>query len=420
MEAREDLAHPRHARLGPLGGLRYLRRGQLLALRQELLPENAALGPTTDCAGQLPAAHRAVVSACEGKGNITVSLVFGAVAAIVSEQALRALWADRPRRKDCSLEELWHVKARNLNILLSAQGHPVGQRGAHTGVAIDTFMGRFSTLPNERPSLIAARDESAASEVSSSLNASAHRRVGGKALHYGCVTLFPAVAAPSLSLLMRSRGTGAGTVEVPALDAEKAQELKFVWYMEVRMSERARMALEFMHVAVARYGDAGQPPWPVALSSLYGALLAGGAKSARILAITFDASVDGWGPWCAPHRRKVARRSSAVIFRLPLFVKAFVDPAAHPACPAPQVYRETWAAFLATRTSRAFGWSSVCSGKAHRPDQQRLLGSDFGDLPVPCLAERGAAAQAPLHGLGRFTSALPACSRLGQASRGRG
>jgi hypothetical protein len=92
-----------------------------------------------DGAGQLPAAHRALVSGCEGEGDITVSLVFGYVAAIVTERALRALWVDRPRREDCSLEELWHAKERKLNIPLSAQGHPVGQRGEHTGVAIDTY-----------------------------------------------------------------------------------------------------------------------------------------------------------------------------------------------------------------------------------------------------------------------------------------
>jgi hypothetical protein len=59
------------------------------------------------------------------------------------------------------------------------------------------------------------------------------------------------------------------------------------------MFERARAALELMHVAVARHCGAGQPPLPVALSFLLGAFLAGGAKSARILAITLDASVDG-------------------------------------------------------------------------------------------------------------------------------
>jgi hypothetical protein len=36
------------------------------------------------------------------------------------------------------------------------------------------------------------------------------------------------------------------------------------------MPERARAALELMHVAVARHGGAGQPPWPVTLSSVPG------------------------------------------------------------------------------------------------------------------------------------------------------
>jgi hypothetical protein len=40
------------------------------------------------------------------------------------------------------------------------------------------------------------------------------------------------------------------------------------------------------------------------------------------------------------------------MFRLPLFWKACVNPAALPACPASQVYRGTLAGFLATRTSR--------------------------------------------------------------------
>jgi hypothetical protein len=39
----------------------------------------------------------------------------------------------------------------------------------------------------------------------------------------------------------------------------------------------------------------GQPLWPVVPSSLYGAFLAGEAREVRILVITFDASVDGWG-----------------------------------------------------------------------------------------------------------------------------
>jgi hypothetical protein len=188
------------------------------------------------------------------------------------------------------VQELWHAKARKLNIPLSAKGHPVGQSGAFTGVAIDSFKGRFSMLPDKMASLTEVRQELAASEVSTPRLIA---RVRGKALHYGCAIPFIAVAAPSLSQLMHGRETGAGPVEVPSLDTEK--ELEFDWDMRVRMSERARTALEFMRTAMERYGDAGQPLWPVVPSSLYGAFLAGEAKEARILVITFDASVDGWG-----------------------------------------------------------------------------------------------------------------------------
>jgi hypothetical protein len=101
-------------------------------------------------------------------------------------------------------------------------------------------------------------------------------------VYCGCGTI--AVAAHARSRNRR---------EVPSLDTEK--ELEFDWDMKVRLSERARTALEFMRIAMERYGDAEQPLWPVMPSSLYGAFLAGEAPDARILVITFDASVDGWG-----------------------------------------------------------------------------------------------------------------------------
>jgi hypothetical protein len=111
-----------------------------------------------------------------------------------------------------------------------------------------------------------------------------------------------------------------GPVNVPLLDAEK--ELDFECDMEIRMSELARAALTFMRTAAERYGDEGQPLWPVVPSSLHGAFLAGEAKDARILAITFDASVDGWGAVVrsAPEKRGtvVARKlSSAIAWPLP-------------------------------------------------------------------------------------------------------
>ena len=66
--------------------------------------------------------------------------------------------------------------------------------------------------PRPPPELDAARQELAASEVSTPRLIA---RVRGKALHYGCAIPFIAVAAPSLSQLMHGRETGAGPVKVP-------------------------------------------------------------------------------------------------------------------------------------------------------------------------------------------------------------
>ncbi len=120
------------------------------------------------------------------------------------------------------VQELWHAKACKLNIPLSAKGHPVGQSGAFTGVAIDSFQGRFRMLPDKMASLAEARQELVASEVSIPRLIA---WVRGKALHYCCAIPFIAVAAPSLSQLMHGRETGEGPVEVPSLDTEK--ELEF-------------------------------------------------------------------------------------------------------------------------------------------------------------------------------------------------
>jgi hypothetical protein len=50
-------------------------------------------------------------------------------------------------RRAPKVQAMWQEKARALNIPLSAKGHAVGQRGAFTGLAIDTYKGRFYMLP---------------------------------------------------------------------------------------------------------------------------------------------------------------------------------------------------------------------------------------------------------------------------------
>ena len=216
-----------------------------------------------------------------------------------------------------------------------------------TGVAIDKYRGRFNMLPENLGSLVVARDELAAAEVSTPLRVS---RVRGTVIHYGYAIPFVAVAAPSLSQLMHDRETGTGPVEVPALEAEK--EMEFDWDQEVQVSARAREALEFMRVALERYCAVGQPLWPVVPSSLYGAFLAWEETDTLVLVITFDASVHGWG---AVLRTSPDEPGVEVVggFRLaadPLG-RAFIEPSALPDSPAAQVYRETLACFPETQAA---------------------------------------------------------------------
>jgi hypothetical protein len=69
-------------------------------------PESAALGPIADRIGLLSTARRLVVGGCEGEWDTTIFLLAGAVVAIVSDKALRAAWADGPRRWREGLEAL--------------------------------------------------------------------------------------------------------------------------------------------------------------------------------------------------------------------------------------------------------------------------------------------------------------------------
>ena len=62
--------------------------------------------------------------------------------------------------------------------------------------------------------------------------------------------------------------TGTGPVDVAAMDDENLKETEFDWDRELPVSDRARQALEFMSVAMEKYGNAYRPLRPVAPSSV--------------------------------------------------------------------------------------------------------------------------------------------------------
>ena len=108
------------------------------------------------------------------------------------------------------VQEMWQEKARRLIIPLSAKGRPVGQRRVFTGVAIDTYRGRFNMLTEKLWSMVAERDgASRMCPLRGAFPASEERR------STTCAISFVAVAAPSLSQLMHDRETGTGPVENP-------------------------------------------------------------------------------------------------------------------------------------------------------------------------------------------------------------
>jgi hypothetical protein len=246
-----------------------------------------------------------------------------------------------------AVQQLWREKASRLNIPLSAKGHEVGQAGSFTGVGIDSFRGRFFMLPDKLASVQTARDELAAARSSTPRLVA---RVRGKALHYGCAIQYVAIGAASLSQLMHCRETGVGPVSVPTLRVEN--DMAFDWDRPLVVSARARNALDFMRTAIERYGNSGQPLWPIVPSSFYGAFLAGDAADASPLIITYDASVHGWGAILRTSPSDVGREvaggfGSAVA----VLGSAYLEPARLDDGPASQVYRETLAGFLATRAA---------------------------------------------------------------------
>jgi len=189
------------------------------------------------------------------------------------------------------VQDEWRKKAARLNITLSEKGHEVSQKGAFTGVGIDTLRGVFHMLPDKLAAMFTAIEQLCASVGTTPRLIS---RVRGKALHYACAIPFVRIAAPSLSQAMHDRESGIGPTKVPCIKDETESE-EFKWDHPMQLSARARRALAFLREAMDRFGDAGQPLWPTVPSSFYNAFLEGRRGEVRALVITYDASVHGWG-----------------------------------------------------------------------------------------------------------------------------
>jgi hypothetical protein len=101
------------------------------------------------------------------------------------------------------------------------------------------------------------------------------------------------VAAASLSQAIHQTEGGLALTAVPTPREEASRP--FQWDSHRRLSARSLAALDFIRRCLEKFGTAGQPLWHVVASSLYGAFLDGRLAGVRVLVITYDASVFGWG-----------------------------------------------------------------------------------------------------------------------------
>ena len=128
--------------------------------------------------------------------------------------------------------------------------------------------------------------------------------------------------------------------------------LQFDWEESIAISARARRALDFVARVLRERGTAGQPIWPIVPSSLYHAFTEGRLRDLRVLVISYDASVFGWG---AIIRVAADTEGYAVAggFREAhsLLGADFLLPLDGVSSPAAQVHREGLACLLAARTA---------------------------------------------------------------------
>ena len=168
----------------------------------------------------------------------------------------------------------WHRLADELGLGLSADKRQLpSQRVSYTGMVVDTFHRTLSIPPDKEAKLAAfledffARREATLSELAS---------LRGRVQHYSACLPY---IAPFVALFSSVIGTEADpdydrTVHVPPVVCE---------------------AVFFIRGVLGEFATRGRPLWPFVPSTLHAAFLAGETGLARIVVITWDASLHGWG-----------------------------------------------------------------------------------------------------------------------------
>ena len=168
----------------------------------------------------------------------------------------------------------WHRLADELGLGLSAEKRQLpSQRVTYTGLVIDTFR-RTISIPPDKGARLAEFLTSFFDRRESSLTDLASLR--GRVQHYSA-------CLPHVQPFVALFSAVIGTEAEPDYDAL------------VQLPPAVGEAAVFIHDVLMEFGYRGRPLWPFVPSTLHAAFSAGETGLARIVIITWDASLHGWG-----------------------------------------------------------------------------------------------------------------------------
>ena len=168
----------------------------------------------------------------------------------------------------------WHRLAERLGLGLSDDKRQLpSQRVVYTGLVVDTFLRTLSMPPEKKRKLVDAL-VSFLDKRAASLSELASLR--GRLRHYSVCLPY---TLPFLALFSVVIGS----------------DLEPDYDRVVDIPPALTDSVFFLRGVVEEFADPGVPLWPFVPSTLYAAFLAGETGAARIVVITWDSSVHGWG-----------------------------------------------------------------------------------------------------------------------------
>ena len=180
----------------------------------------------------------------------------------------------RTTRTASRSQHYWHNLAAALGLGLSDDKRQLpSQRVVYTGMVVDSYRGTISIPPEKKARLAECledfffRREATLSELAS---------LRGRIQHYSAGLPY---VLPFVALLTSIIGTDGQ----PVYDSSV--------FLPPVVSEAA----VFIRGVLEDYAESGRPLWPPVASSLFDSFMAGHTGAARVVIITWDSSVHGWG-----------------------------------------------------------------------------------------------------------------------------